>query len=118
MTIWIDAQLSPSPASWIDEHFEGLEVIAVRELGLRDASATEIFEAARLAKAVVMSKDSDFVDLIHRFDSPPQVLWIRFGNTSNAQMRIVLSKTLLAAMDLISRIYSRVVKSRGFGGAI
>lgn len=59
MKLWIDAQLSPALAQWITDHFEGIEAIAVRELGLRDAEDAEIFEAARQARVIVMSKDSD-----------------------------------------------------------
>ena len=103
MKIWIDAQLSPALAPWINAHFEGLDATAVRELGLRNAEDPEIFEAARQAGAVVMSKDSDFVDLVSRLGAPPQVLWIRCGNTSNAQMRVVLSRTLAAAVSLLRR---------------
>ncbi len=101
MKLWIDAQLSPALAPWITDHFEGLEAISVRELGLRDAEDVEIFEAARQANAIVVSKDSDFVDLVNRLGSPPQVLWIRCGNTSNAQMRAIFSSTLAAAVDLL-----------------
>ncbi len=79
MKLWIDAQLSPALARWINEHFEGLEAIAIRDLGLRDAEDAEIFEAARQANAVVVSKDGDFVDLVNRLGPPPQVLWIRCG---------------------------------------
>ena len=91
MRIWIDAQLSPSLAPWISRHYEDLEAIAVRELGLRDAEDRVIFEAAREARAVVMSKDGDFATLVERFGMPPQVIWVRTGNTSNAAMREVLS---------------------------
>lgn len=103
MKLWIDAQLSPALARWINEDFDNLEAISVRALGLRDAEDAEIFEAARQANAVVMSKDSDFVNLVNRLGSPPPVLWIRCGNTSNAQMRAILSNTLSAAMDLLQQ---------------
>ena len=49
MKLWIDAQLSPSLAPWISSNFEGIEALAVRELGLREAEDAEIFEAARQA---------------------------------------------------------------------
>jgi predicted nuclease of predicted toxin-antitoxin system len=101
--LWIDAQLSPALVRWIREHFKGIEALAVRELGLRDAEDAGIFAAARQANAVVMSKDSDFVDLVNRLGPPPQVLWIRCGNTSNVQMRAILSRTLLAAVDLLQQ---------------
>jgi hypothetical protein len=51
MTIWVDAQLSPSLAQWITETL-GVSASAVRELGLRDAKDLEIFQAAREANAV------------------------------------------------------------------
>ena len=95
--------MSPALAHWISARFAGLEAIAVRDLGLRDAEDKEIFEAARQAGAVLMSKDSDFVDLVNRLGPPPQIIWIRCGNTSNAQMRVILSNTLTAAIDLLNQ---------------
>jgi predicted nuclease of predicted toxin-antitoxin system len=63
MTLWLDAQLSPMVASFINDRM-GIKCVAVRELGLRDASDKEIFLAAREAHAVVVTKDSDFIDLL------------------------------------------------------
>ena len=101
MKLWIDAQLSPALARWITAHFEDVEAMAVRELGLRDAEDPEIFQAAGRASAVVMSKDSDFVDLVNRLGPPPQVVWIRCGNTSNARMRVILTSTLSTVLALL-----------------
>ena len=81
MILWIDAQLSPALARWINETF-GVAASAVRDLGLREAKDLVIFHAAREAGAVVMSKDSDFVLLLERFGPPPQVLWVTCGTTS------------------------------------
>ena len=64
MTIWIDAQLSPALAPWIKNNF-GVEAFSARWLGLQYATDEEIFDAARKANAVVMSKDSDFVQLLN-----------------------------------------------------
>ena len=55
--VWIDAQLSPTLARWITETFR-LQAHAVRALGLRDAKDAAIFEAARQADAIVMTKES------------------------------------------------------------
>lgn len=46
---------------WITDHFPEIEAYSVKYLGLRDAEDPEIFEAARMAGAVVMTKDNDFV---------------------------------------------------------
>ncbi len=59
MIIWIDAQLPPHLAQWLEKTFL-VEAFAVRDLGLRDAEDREIFEAARRAQAVVLTKDKDF----------------------------------------------------------
>ena len=95
MTIWLDALLPPSVAPWIASTF-GVQAIAVRDLGLRDALDPPIFAAARTANAVVMSKDADFAEMVNRLGSPPQVIWLRCGNTSNAKLRDLLSRELPA----------------------
>lgn len=100
MTIWIDAQLSPAIANWINENFS-IQAIAVRDLGLRDAEDEEIFLEAKNANAVVMTKDSDFLTLLDRFGIPPQVIWLTCGNTSNARLKEILMATLNEAIELL-----------------
>ena len=97
MIIWLDAQLPPSAAAWITATF-GIEARAVRDLGLRDAKDPPIFQAARTAEAVVMTKDRDFVEMLQRLGPPPKVLWVTCGNTSNARLREILSRQLPAAV--------------------
>jgi len=62
MTIWIDAQLSPFIAKWINANFPELEAKALRSIGLQEDTDYDIFRKARKANAVVMSKDYDFVN--------------------------------------------------------
>ena len=59
MILWIDAQLSPALVRWLSDTF-GVMAHAVRDLGFRDAKDLPIFHAAREARAVIMSKGSDF----------------------------------------------------------
>ncbi|MET0399304.1 MAG: DUF5615 family PIN-like protein [Longimicrobiaceae bacterium] len=100
MIVWVDAQLNPALAPWISGEF-GVDAFSVKYLGLRDAADREIFEAARTAGAVVLTKDSDFVLLLQRYGPPPQVLWITLGNTSNARMKDILVRTLPNALELL-----------------
>ena len=79
-----------------------MSAVAIRDLGLRDAEDKEIFEAARQEKAVVMTKDSDFVLLLDKLGAPPQVIWVTCGNTSNARLKEVLTHTLPKALDLLN----------------
>ena len=97
MILWLDAQLPPSAAAWITAKF-GVEARAVRDLGLRDAQDSPIFQSARAAGAVVMTKDKDFVEMLQRLGPPPKVLWVSCGNTSNARLREILSSALPAAI--------------------
>lgn len=101
MTSWVDAHLAPAIAIWIASTF-GVEAIALRDLGLRDAEDPEIFEAAKAQEAIVMTKDSDFVDLVERLGSPPQIIWLTCGNTSNAKLREILSKALPRALEFLA----------------
>jgi predicted nuclease of predicted toxin-antitoxin system len=101
MTIWIDAQLSPAIAAWLRSTF-GMDAVAVRDLGLREATDEQVFAAARRANAVVMTKDSDFVLLLERLGPPPQVIWLRCGNTSNARLKEILTSTLPKALELLN----------------
>lgn len=65
MMIWIDAQMSPSIATWISSIFS-VTAVAVRDVGLRNAKDHEIFQAAKKERSIVMTKDSDFVLLLEK----------------------------------------------------
>jgi len=69
----------------------GVNAIPIRALGLRDADDPSIFAAAKSAGAVVLTKDSDFIQLLERFGPPPQVVWLTCGNTSNVFLRALLA---------------------------
>jgi predicted nuclease of predicted toxin-antitoxin system len=98
MKIWLDAQLPPALANWLSVTF-GLDAAALRELSLRDAQDIEIFEAARAENAVIMTKDSDFIDLVCRLGTPPQILWLTCGNVTNRNLRQLLTATLPEALE-------------------
>lgn len=102
MILWLDAQLPPVLAPWIQSTF-GIECWTLREVGLRDAEDLTIFQAARAAGVIVLTKDRDFIDLLKRLGPPPQVLWLTCGNTSNAHLRTILAATIPAAIILFAR---------------
>ena len=54
MTFWLDAQLPPSLAAWLSSTFH-VKAHSLRERGLRDAEDREIFRAASVQGAVVIS---------------------------------------------------------------
>jgi len=95
--LWIDAQLSPALAGWIEARF-GLRASSLRDLSLRDASDQEIFHSARLRNAVLVSKDQDLKDLVELHGPPPQLIWIRCGNTSKEALKRILETELPQAL--------------------
>ena len=101
MIVWVDAQLSPRIAQWLSERF-AVEAIPVRDLGLREASDQRIYDAARSAGAVVMTKDVGFVGLLERLGPPPQVLWVTCGNTSDARLREIFGGVFGTALEMLA----------------
>lgn len=101
MTLWLDAQLSPRLARWIIEQFPSLTATPLRDLGLRDAEDAAIFQAARTANAVVLTKDRDFVDMLHRLGPPPKIIWLTCGNTSEAALQGLLTIHLPTAVQML-----------------
>ncbi len=53
------------------------------DVGLQAASDPVLWEHASQAKAVIISKDEDFVDRWLLSETPAALIWIRKGNCSN-----------------------------------
>ena len=90
----------------------------MRSLGLRNTKDRDILHAARQAGAIVLTKDPDMVDLVMQQGSPPQIVWITCGNTSNARLKAILSQAwptveaLLAAGEKVIEISDTVTQRR------
>ncbi len=91
---------SPAIAVWINQNF-AVNAVAVRDLNLRDSEDEEIFLAAKKANAIVMTKDRDFLLLLDRFGTPPPIIWLTCGNTSNVRLKEILVSTLETAIGLL-----------------
>lgn len=70
---------------------------------MRDAQDIVIFEAAQIENAVIMTKDSDFVDLVCRLGTPPQILWLTCGNVTNRNLRQLLTAPLPNALEQLQQ---------------
>lgn len=97
MKLWIDAQLPPALARWIQAEFQ-VEASGLDVIGMRTAADRDIFVRLRQPDQVIVTKDEDFVDLVTRLNPPPQILWITCGNVTNRALRAVLATTLPAAL--------------------
>jgi predicted nuclease of predicted toxin-antitoxin system len=52
----------------------------VDDLSLRGRPDSEIRDAAREHGALLVTKDSDFLELSLLYGAPPKVIWLRVGN--------------------------------------
>lgn len=101
MIIWIDAQLSPFLADWICNELK-FDAKAIRDLGFRDVNDEDIFNKAKIADAIVMTKDIDFKILQDRLGAPPKIIWLTCGNTSNKRLKEILISHLHDAIELLN----------------
>lgn len=97
---WLDAQLPPQLAPWLSQTFE-VTAFSASYLGYRDATDDMIFEAAQLARAVVVSKDADFLERVVRLGSPPKLLYVTCGNTTTRRLKEIFLATFEAAQWLL-----------------
>jgi predicted nuclease of predicted toxin-antitoxin system len=101
MIYWIDAQLPPQLADWLVQTFK-VEAYALRDLNLRDAEDEQIFQKARHQGIVIISKDSDFVEMVLRLGIPPQLLWVTCGNVTNRRLQNLLAQVFPQAQKLLA----------------
>lgn len=88
----IDAQLPPGLTTLFSE--QGWEAEHVNRINLRIASDLDIWAYASDRGAVIVTKDSDFVQLARLNKRGPQVIWIRLGNVTNRRLRARLTPIL------------------------
>jgi predicted nuclease of predicted toxin-antitoxin system len=88
----IDAQLPPGLAIRLRER--GYSAEHVNRAGLGAAGDSAIWEHTRRIRAILITKDEDFVALALREPSGPQVVWLRIGNISNDALWATISAVL------------------------
>jgi len=77
----VDAQLPPALVQVLRD--SGCDAVAVREIGLRDATDAEIWNYALQQETAIITKDEDFPQRCLHSQNQPVIVWLRIGNTSN-----------------------------------
>jgi predicted nuclease of predicted toxin-antitoxin system len=80
MKLLFDQYLSPRLPRLLADIYA--ESIHVREVNLRDADDSEIWEYAKANGYAIVSKDSDFQQRSLLRGAPPKFIWLRVGNCS------------------------------------
>jgi predicted nuclease of predicted toxin-antitoxin system len=66
----------------------------IRNVGLKEAPETEVWNFARGNGYAIVSKDSDFYQRSLLLGFPPKVVWLRLGNCSTHTVEQLLRKHL------------------------
>ena len=98
--IILDVHISPGLALWITSNFQ-LECYSASYLKLQKATDNEIFSIARTKNAIVITKDDDFVSRLLRNGSPPKVIWLTCGNTSNNRLKEIFQVNFIQALNML-----------------
>ncbi|WP_404421154.1 DUF5615 family PIN-like protein [Nibricoccus sp. IMCC34717] len=101
MKILVDAQLPPALAHWLTE--AGCDAVAVRDIGLREAEDSAIWQYAEKSGYIIVTKDIDFALRVQATTHGPCIVWLRVGNTSNAALRAWLIPRVPQILELLGQ---------------
>lgn len=90
MKLLLDQNISYRVANRVAHIFP--EVKQVRQLGLENASDTEIWSYAKDHNFIIVTFDSDFYDLSLVRGAPPKIIWIKTGNLTSRQIEVILEE--------------------------
>ncbi|WOK05379.1 DUF5615 family PIN-like protein [Imperialibacter roseus] len=108
--IWLDANISPAIAKWMDAYVE-LPVKSSYKLNFNQLGDQEIFQIAKdYGHIILISKDADFSDLTSRLGAPPKLIKIGIGNCDNQKLWDFIRKRLLNSIDLLTNTDTAIIE--------
>ncbi len=88
MKLLFDHNLSPRLVKKLTDIFPSSS--HVNNLGLTQADDTELWIYAQSNDFVIVTKDSDYNELLTLRGFPPKIIWIRRGNCSTSDIEAML----------------------------
>ena len=88
MRLLFDHNLSPRLSEALKDIYT--DSVHVTDVGLDRADDLAVWTHAREHGLVIVSKDSDFRQLVFLFGHPPKVVWVRRGNCSTSEIESLL----------------------------
>ena len=92
MKFLFDHNLSPRLVDRLADLFP--QSVHVYQVDLAEAEDREIWEYAQKLEFIIVTRDSDYNDLIQMRGFPPKIIWIRRGNCSTAEIEDILRRHL------------------------
>ncbi len=92
LEFWIDLNLPPVMALWIQE-ISVCRAKSFKALGFDAETDVAVFKLAKEnpATVIITTKDIDFLYIQKSIGPPPNILYINIGNTSNAELKKIIT---------------------------
>ena len=97
MKLLFDENLSPRLVVLLEDLFPNST--HVRDVGLKAADDSQVWDHAKNNGLMLVSKDSDLHQRSFLFGHPPKVVWVRLGNCSTKDVGKLLRKNLVAIKE-------------------
>jgi predicted nuclease of predicted toxin-antitoxin system len=94
MKLLFDENLSPKLVLLLADLFP--DSLHVRDVGLKSADDSIVWEYAKTNNLILVSKDSDMHQRSFMFGPPPKVVWVRLGNCSTSDVVDLLRRHIRA----------------------
>jgi predicted nuclease of predicted toxin-antitoxin system len=102
MKLLFDQNISFRVIKGINDIFP--EAKQLRELNLENLSDLEIWHFALKNDYAIVTFDADFYDMSLLHGIPPQIIWLRTGNTSTQNLIKIFRKNYSVIEDFISNV--------------
>lgn len=99
MKLLLDENLSRRIIPFLQEAYPDSSQVAL--LGLESATDQKVWSFARENGYVIVSKDSDFYELSLMQGIPPQVIWIKSGNSGRSTITRLLLQNRAKIQSLL-----------------
>ncbi|MDT4952439.1 MAG: hypothetical protein QOJ02_577 [Acidobacteriota bacterium] len=94
MKLLFDENLSHKLVRLLSDLFP--DSIHVRDIGLKAADDSLVWDFAKDNSMMIVSKDSDMHQRSFVFGYPPKIVWVRLGNCSTADVEELLRRNFIA----------------------
>lgn len=88
MKLLFDENLSPRLVTALADEYPGSA--HVHDVGLGSADDAAVWAHARAHDLLIVSKDSDFVEMAILQEQSPKFIWLRAGNCATETVRVLL----------------------------
>lgn len=97
MKLLFDHNLSPRLVTLLADFYPNSNHLYL--MGLDQKSDYIVWETAKTQNYVIVTKDSDFNELLILKGFPPKIIWIRLGNCSTKTLELLLRNNYEVILD-------------------